>query len=99
MSPAFDLMKLPQGGPMGSLFSTAGSMSPAFDLMKLPQGGHMGSLKMSIVVGAAVLPMDTPSSRTRSSTASGGGGADVMEDDGDDVSHGRPMTRATPPRM
>src|SRR5271166_1862699 len=74
-------------------------MSLEFDRMKLPHGGQMGSLKISIVVGAAELPIDTPSSRTRSSTASGGGAADVGVDvvDGDDDCHGWAATTASPP--
>src|ERR1700733_2789761 len=70
-------------------------MSPAFDRMKLPHGGQMGSLKMSIVTGAAELPMKTPSSRTRSSIASaaGAGGCDA---DGPDDRHGWATTRTAP---
>ena len=66
--------------------------------MKLPHGGQIGSLKMSIVIGAAELPTNTPSSRTRSATASGGGGGDVRRPgrDGDDDCHGWATTSATP---
>src|SRR5947209_14444320 len=67
--------------------------------MKLPHGGQIGSLKMSIVVGAAELPTDTPSSSTLSSTASGGGAADVGVEgraDGDDDCHGWAATTANP---
>ena len=68
------------------------------DLMKLPHGGQMGSLKMSIVTGATELPMYTPSSRTRSATASGGGGGGAAGDEWDDRDdcHGWATTTATP---
>src|SRR6185312_4368789 len=67
-------------------------MSVAFDLMKVPQGGQMGSLKMSIVTRAAELPTYTPSSRTRSATASGGGAG------GEPDCQGRTTASITPTR-
>src|SRR5690348_12541895 len=70
-------------------------MSAAFDLMKLPHGGQMGSLKTSIVVWAAELPTNTPSSMTRNATASGGGGGGVGAGRVFD-SQGRTTPRITP---
>ena len=58
----------------------------------------MGSLKMSIVVVAAELPRYTPSSRTRSATASGAGADDgVVDGVGVDDRHGWARMMPTPP--
>src|SRR5690348_5871987 len=70
-------------------------MSAALDLMKLPHGGQIGALKMSIVVWAAELPTNTPSSRIRRATASAGGGGGTGAGPDFD-SHGRTTPRTTP---